>query len=177
MSVDRLIEQRPLLSNWLSVKEFVAKRAAGEVLSAGITTPLALADRLEADCTRALRLVQGIDTTASPSLIYEVADVKAWANLGLYYAEKLRGAVALQTYRMEGRQADKNAAEAYLQKSLGYWDEVISITRPIYKDMPLAHYNPPDNRRNDDNLFHWARIRPAIAKDIEAALNSGREKR
>ncbi len=169
ISVDRLIEQRPLLSNWISVKDFVAKRAAGEKLPVGASTPLSLANLLEADCTRALHLVDGVDTAGDPSLMHEVADVKAWASLGLYFAEKLRGAVELQTYRTSGRHSDKDAAVAHLGKALGYWDQVILITRPIYKDMPLAHYNPPDNRRNDNNLFHWARLRPVIAQDIAEA--------
>jgi hypothetical protein len=75
----------------------------------------------------------------------------------------------LQTYRIGDRSSDKQAGVAHLEKSLAYWDEVVAITRPIYKDMPLTHYNPPDNRRNDDNLFHWARLRPAIASDVQLA--------
>ena len=34
--------------------------------------------------------------------MFEVADIKAWANMGLHFAEKLKGAVALQTYRCKG---------------------------------------------------------------------------
>ncbi len=172
ISVEQLIIQSPLHPEWLSVKDFVAKRAAGETLPSGTVTPLILADRLEADTAKALRLVRGIDTQADPSLMYEVADVKTWANLGLYYAEKLRGAVALQTYRTAGDEADKRAAVGHLESSLAFWDKVIAITRPIYKDMPLAHHNPPDNQRNDDNLFHWALIRGPIAADIETAKNA-----
>jgi hypothetical protein len=46
---------------------------------------------------------------------------------------------------------------------------VIEITRPIYKDMPLTHYNGSSRDRNDNNLFHWARIRPEVARDVEIA--------
>ena len=101
--------------------------------------------------------------------MYEVADVKTWAKLGLFYAEKLRGAVSLQSYRTAGQPADKQAAISHLEKSLAFWDEVIAITQPIYKDMPLAHYNRPNNQRVEDNLFHWALIRPSIARDVEVA--------
>ena len=62
----------------------------------------ALADRLERDNREALRLVAGIDTRADASLMYEVADVQTWAHLGLHLAEKLRGAVALQAFRLGG---------------------------------------------------------------------------
>lgn len=169
MSVDRLIQQPPLQDDWLSVADFVAKRTAGEPLAPATVTPLELAERMEADSKRALHLVGDMDTADSPSLMYEVADVKAWANLGLYYAEKLRGAVALQAYRTAGRQSEQRTAVEHLEKSLAYWDEVIAITRPIYRDMPLAHYNRPNNERVDDNLFHWARIRPAIVRDVRIA--------
>jgi hypothetical protein len=169
LSVERLIAQRPLLPDWLSVQEFVAKRAAGETIPVTASTPLSLADRLVEDSTQALHLVDEIDVSGNASLMYEVADVRTWANLGLYFAEKLRGAVALQSFRVQGMAAEKVAAISHLEKSLTHWDEVIAITRPIYKDMPLAHFNPPNNARNENNLFHWALLRPAIARDIDVA--------
>jgi hypothetical protein len=172
MSVERLIFQPTLLPNLLSVEDFVAKRVAGDTLSADIVTPLMLADRMEADSRKALDLIQGIDTAGDHSFMYEVADVKAWANLALYFAEKLRGAVALQSYRTTGNALDKQAAVNHLTQSLAFWDEVIAITRPIYTDMPLTHYNPPNNQRTEDNLFHWALLREPIAEDIEVAKNS-----
>ena len=172
MSVERLIIQPPLKDNWLSVKDFVAKREEGEKLPSDTVTPLILADRMEADGKKALAAVKEIPTTDDPSLMYEVADVKAWAKLGLHYAEKLRGAVSLQTFLTTGEQAEKLAAVAHLEASLAFWDDVIAITRPIYKDMPLAHYNRPNNQRVDDNLFHWALVRPPIVEDLEAARNA-----
>lgn len=172
MSVDRLIVQRPLLPNWLSVEEFVARREGGAPLAADAFTPLMLADRMEADALAALARVEPIDTEGNASLMYEVADLRTWANLGLYYAEKLRGAVALQSYRVRGDEVDHRAAVQHLTNALRYWDEVIAITRPIYKDMPLAHFNPPNNQRTDDNLFHWALLRDAIAQDISVAKDA-----
>ena len=49
----------------------------------------------------------------------------------------------------------------------------IRITRPIYKDMPLTHYNHNSFDANPDNLFHWARIRDEVAADIEVARKAG----
>jgi hypothetical protein len=59
-----------------------------------------------------------------------------------------------------------------LQRALKYWDEVIRITRPIYRDMPLTHYNGNSRDANDNNLFHWARIRGEVAQDVEIAQAS-----
>ena len=104
--------------------------------------------------------------------MYEVADVSALANLGLHLAEKLRGGVELQTYRALGGASHKDAAIAHLERALGYWDEVIRITRPIYKDMPLTHYNHDSFDANPGNLFHWALIRGEVAHDVEVARNA-----
>jgi len=172
MSVERLIMQPTLKDSWLSVADFVAKRAAAETLSPGTVTPLMLADRMEADGQAALRQLKGLEWGRDSALMYELADIKTWANLGLYYAEKLRGAVALQTFFTTGNIGEKRAAVNHLEKSLGFWDEVIAITRPIYRDMPLTHYNLPNNQRVEENLFHWALIRESIADDVEAARNA-----
>jgi hypothetical protein len=132
-------------------------------------TPPALIDLLRRDNLEALRLVKDIDTTGNASLMYEVADIKVWANLGLHLAEKLEGAVALQRYRLAGGEENKTAAIDHLQRALDRWDEVIRITRPIYRDMPLTHYNGNSRDANSNNLFHWALIRDQVAHDVETA--------
>jgi hypothetical protein len=129
---------------------------------------------LERDNREALRLVSGIDTTGNASLHHEVADVQVWANLGLHLAAKLRGAVALQTFRTSGGKPNQLAAIQHLQKALAYWDEVVRITRPLYRDMRLTHYNHNFFDANDDNLFHWALIREEVARDIESARGTPR---
>ncbi len=101
--------------------------------------------------------------------MYEVADVKTWAWLGLHLAEKLRGAVALQTFRASGDAQYQRQAISHLQLALDAWDEVIHITRPIYRDMKLTHYNGNSFDANPDNLFHWALVRDAVAQDVEVA--------
>ncbi|RDV17199.1 hypothetical protein DXT99_01445 [Pontibacter diazotrophicus] len=169
ISVDALINQPTLDPDYVSVKDYVQKSLAGNSFGEKSITPPVLIRMLERDSRKALRLVKNIDTMHDASLMYEVADVKTWANLGLHLAEKLKGAVALQTYRMKGGKENQQKAVAHLQKALEYWDEVIKITRPIYKDMPLTHYNGSSHDRNDNNLFHWARIRPEVARDIDIA--------
>ena len=92
-----------------------------------------------------------------------------WAQLGLYLAEKLRGAVALQTFRAVGGDEQQARAIAHLQRALGHWDEVVRISRPLYRDMKLTHYNHNFFVRNDKNLFHWALLRDDVAADVEIA--------
>jgi hypothetical protein len=136
---------------------------------------LALAEMLERDNRKALCLMESIDTSGNAALMYEVADVKTWANLGLHLAEKLKGAIALHSYRLTGDEENKRDAIEHLQKALEYWDEVIKITRPIYRDMQLTHYNNNSFDANRDNLFHWALIRDEVARDVEIARSSQKQ--
>jgi hypothetical protein len=169
IGIDALIQQPALDPDYVPVAEFVKSRLAGTAGRDSRLTPQALADALERDCGEALRLVARIDVSRSASLRQEVGDVRAWAHLGLHLAAKLRGAVALQTFRATGAAAEQRAAIAHLQKALEHWDEVIRITRPLYRDMPLTHYNGNAFEANSDNLFHWALIRDEVAHDVEVA--------
>jgi hypothetical protein len=172
ISVDRLIEQPTMAPEYVSVGDYVETVLAGGSFAAGRVTPPVLIDMLERDAREALRLVEGIDVSSNASLMYEVADVKAWSYLGLHLAEKLNGAMALQRFRLAGGEENRTRAVEHLQRALGHWDEVIRITRPIYRDMRLTHYNHNFFDANDDNLFHWALIRDEVARDVEIARNA-----
>ncbi|MEO8018805.1 MAG: glycoside hydrolase family 20 zincin-like fold domain-containing protein [Pseudomonadota bacterium] len=175
IGVDALIKQPTMDPAYVSVADFVTSLRDGSSFTADRMTPPRLIELLERDNREALRLIDRIDTTRDASLMYEVADIRIWANLGLHLAEKLRGAVALQTFRGSGDEQQRQAAIEHLQKARGFWDEVIRITRPIYKDMKLTHYNGNSFDANPDNLFHWARIRAEVAQDVEVARRSRRE--
>ncbi|MEI9946377.1 MAG: hypothetical protein WDN26_19415 [Chitinophagaceae bacterium] len=175
ISIDRLINQPTLDTDYISVSEYVKALGTKVSFRKNKVTPLALANMLEKDCKKALQLVSGITVGTDKALLYEVADIKTWANLGLHFAEKLRGAVALQTYRTSEIETNRQAAINHLQTALKYWDVVISITRPLYKDMPLVHYSEQDGKpwqQNDHLRFHWETIRPDVAKDVETAKNA-----
>jgi hypothetical protein len=134
-----------------------------------------LANMVEKDCRKALALVKNINSTNNNALMFEVADIKAWANIGLHFAEKIRAGIALQNFRTKGGEENKQAAVKHLESALKYWDVVISITRPIYNDMPLTHYSEQNGVRSKENqflLFHWEKLRPDLLKDIEVAKNA-----
>jgi hypothetical protein len=169
IGIDALIAQPVLDPLYVSISDYVRKTLAGEAFPESAMTPPRTARLLEERSRQALRFIDGIDTSRNASLMYEVADVRAWSHLGMHLAEKLRGAVALQTYRVTGDDSRRLAAIAHLEKALGHWDELIRVTRPIYQDMRLTHYNHNSFDANPDNLFHWARIREEVAKDVEVA--------
>jgi hypothetical protein len=169
IGVDALINQPTMDPSYVSVAEYVKTLRAGGTFGDDRITPPKLADALERDARAALALVKDIDTRSNASLMYQVADVQAWSQLGLHLAAKLRGAVALQTFRASGDARDQKQAIAHLQMGLEAWDELIRITRPIYKDMKLAHYNGNSFAANPDNLFHWALVRKEVAADVDVA--------
>jgi len=172
ISVDRLMNSPTADPDYVSVLDYVTTTSSGGSFAGNKITPPVLSQMLEQDCNKALDLVKNIQTSDNISLMYEVADIKAWANLGLHFAEKLKGAVALQNYKLKGHEENKKAAVSHLENALKYWDVVISITRPIYNDMPLVHYSEQDGkswRENYNLLFHWEIIRPDVAKDVEFA--------
>ena len=169
IGIDELIRHGTMSRDYVSIGDYVATMRAGGAYGAGKITPPILAEQLEQDCREALRLVADIDVSDNASLMYEVADIKTWAHLGLHLAAKLRGGVALQRFRLGGDPADQATAIAELTAGLAEWDEVIAITRPIYRDMKLTHYNHNFFTANDDNLFHWALIRDEVAADVAVA--------
>lgn len=172
ISVKRLMSHPPLAPDYVSVENYIKTINEGGSFSDDIITPPVLVKMLNSDCRKALKLVNGIDTKDNISLMYEVADIRTWANLGLHLAEKLEGAMALQRFLSGGDEQNRTKAVEHLEKALGYWDKVIEITRPIYRDMPLTHYNGSSYNRNDKNLFHWEKIRPEVAYDIELAKSA-----
>jgi hypothetical protein len=164
ISVSKLMNQKTMDPQYLSIADFVTEKTSG---SSGLTSsisPLQVADQLQRDALRALKLVADLEDSASNSLRYEIGDVKIWANLGLHLAEKIRGAVHLKTFQISGEESNRALAIRHLETALSYWDKVISVSRPLYKDMPLTPY-----LHNENALFHWEKLRPSVEADLQIA--------
>ena len=179
ISIDRLIKQPPLDTGYISIAGYVGILNSQKPLNRTKSTPLELASTLEKDCNNALEMAKNIIVKSNNALRYEVADIKTWAYLGLHLAEKLRGGVALERYRTQGDETNKQNAIRNLQKALEYWDSIVSITRPLYKDMPLVHLSQQGGKESRENFyltFHWEKIRPDVSKDVETAQQAVFEK-
>jgi hypothetical protein len=170
IGVDALIKQPTMDPAYVSVGDYVNAVAAGKSFGDDRITPPKLTDLLERDSYKAMHLVHGIDTAGNASLAYEVADVRIWSSLGLHLAAKLRGAVALATYRATGDEALKQEAIRHLEVAVANWNLLAATARPIYLDMKLAHYNGNSFDANPDNLFHWDRLREEVARDVATAV-------
>lgn len=172
ISVDRLINQPPLDSDYISIAEYVRRLSRHDVLDKKKITPLQLAETLEKDCQKALNLVKNVQRSSNMILDNQLADVRIWAALGLHFAEKIRGGLALQIYRGSGGEANKANAIAHLIKALHYWDELLVDANTFYKEMPLVHFSQQGGKENKENYymtFHWVNLRPDVERDVEIA--------
>jgi hypothetical protein len=174
ISVDKLINQPPMDTSYISIRDFVHAISIDSSINKNKVTPSQLADMLEKDCSKALNLVRNINiaTAYNKALQYEVADIKAWAYLGLHFAKKIRGGLSLQKFRIQGGESNKQEAIRQLQQSLVYWDNVIGITAPLYKKMPLVHLSQQGGKETPAdfyNTFHWSDLRSEVVKDVQAA--------
>ncbi len=159
ISIDELIDHRPLDPSYISIPDYVRGNLAGNALAASRIAPPALADALQRDGERAMRLIA--ELPHDEKLEFECADIRAWAHLSLYFAQKLRGGVALESFRQRGDEKHRQEAVARLEAAAKQWDELVGVTEPIYREAPLVHMG--------DQKFHWANFREQVRRDIELA--------
>jgi len=158
-NIDNVISHPVLDTKYVNIADFV--KAGGRVPD-GKVSPLQLASELERDMAEARRLAATVRQRGkvSPTLAAEMADIDAWTAHGLYFAAKLRGGVALATYRQGGDQAEQAAAVAHLERALESWrDLTVAGTR----------YNVPRMPHNPNELFSWARFIPFVERDLAIA--------
>jgi hypothetical protein len=109
-----------LRQSYLSVQEYV-DRTINRQSYEGYVTPIALADMMENNANHALNIIAAIQGD-SPTLHCELADIRAWASLSLYFAGKLRAAAAYETYIRQGNPQDRQDAIDYLQTAAEQWE-------------------------------------------------------
>ena len=170
ISILELIDHETLDPTYLSIPKFVEARVHRATIPAGAVTPLALADSSEADSRGALAALEQVRPLVTPfsgALECEVRDVEAWSYLGLYFAEKLRAAVALETFRRTGAAREKEQALAHLERAVRHWDEVIAATAGHYRPTPHVFM---EDRRLVGGLrdgFSWAALRDQVLRDLD----------
>ena len=106
---------RPLL---MSVKEYVDGAKPD-----GRLNPEQVADQLQQFADRGLASIQGLDAGTNKELRLTLGDIKAMSSLGRYYAEKIRGAVALYRYQAGGDVTNNANARTHLIAAADYWKQ------------------------------------------------------
>ncbi len=124
--------------------------------------PLDVAARLEGYGRKALELI----ASARPKVergqkefACTEADIQASGNLGIYYAEKLRGAAYLGRFELLGNEKDQAESVVHLQRALAAWRSVVAAT--------VNHYIPHEVWLFGQ--FDWKRYTPDVEHDIQIA--------
>ena len=146
LTIQDVIKSTPTDSNLVSVKEF----GDGANNFGKRITPIELATALEADVDKALNLINGISTTDN-TLKCEIEDVKAWSHLGLYFAKKLRAAVAVN----QGKKAE---AFTFITQAQQHWTDLVSVTE--------AHIIP-GYVYGGGAKWHWSAYQDEVAADVD----------
>jgi len=165
--IENIITNSVLDTKYINVADFVA---AGGIAPVGKISPLQLATELERDMAEAQRLAMAVRSREkiSPTLDAELADIDAWSAHGRYFAAKLRGAVALATFRKNGEAALQAEAVAHLEKAAGYWRELSAAG---------TRFNKPYFPHNASDLFSWSRFIPTVDRDIDIARGTATAER
>ena len=161
ISLEQLIDKVPMDTLLLGVSKYVQILETHGTVH-GKITPDDMADSIESFCKQAIDLVSDINPRENIGLLYEKTDILAWANLGLYFACKLRSGVNYQRFSSNGQPDFLNQAVMHLEKATGYWESLSSLTEDLYKAVPLQHYN-----RNQDKYFHWDKVLTEVYDELE----------
>jgi hypothetical protein len=147
---------RPLL---MSVKDFVdGKKPDGRM------TPEQVADQLQQFAARGLTSIAGLDAGSNKELRQTLGDIKAMAALGSYYAEKIRGAVALYRYETGKDAADHARARKHLIAASNHWKQYAAQWSSQYVKQVLT--------RMGSTAVDIAAIQAQVDADIPPALTS-----
>ena len=161
LSLEELMDFNVLDPDYLSIREFVESVESGSVEDA-MVTPLELADELQQSAEKALSIVKEIPAE-NPTLECELLDVQAWCCYGLYFAEKLRAAVALETFRITGDPGKKEEAVALINGAKTHYQQLVDITKQHHQPVPLIH--------TGETKFHWEAYLDQVDRDISVAEN------
>ncbi len=173
ISIEELIRHPTLDARYLSISDYCRIVDEGKLPDTSFITPLELARHVDEECEQALALVYSLDSigdhSGSAGLESELADIRTWCKLGFYFADKLRAGVALETYRLSGKQTDKQEAIAHLEACLRWWEDVVRLTIGRYKPMPYVSMGHHEPRWPEFTHFHWSLFTDQVEADVEYA--------
>ena len=174
ISIDELIDHKVLDPTFVSIPEFVKQTSEKKKLSEGRIGPLDLADSLETDSKKILKLVKQIFPGSSQALVCELQDLETWAYLSNYFANKLRAGVALHTFRTTGQKAQQQIAILLLTNCVGIWKKIGGLTSSHYQEVPYIDNHSSGGKAYKDALrFSWIKYLPQVERDVILAKKAG----
>jgi len=163
ISVTEMISHPVLDHRYLNVDEFVNQKLSGKAITEEQITPLEVAHKMQQNAQTILQLcseMEQLPVNDKANFNIELNDLKTWAFLSNYFAEKLLGAVALdEAVKTKNEQLQQDAI-THLRKGAEHWQALIKSTEQ-YNEVTLLHIR--------NFKFHWKYFYPRVLKDIEIA--------
>jgi len=170
ISINELIDHPALDPGYLSITEYAELLISKTPIPAGKVDPLQLADSLETDSRLVMKLVNQMRPKAKAALACELDDLETWALLSQYFSDKIRGGVALHTYRTNHLKAEQQKAIDLLTVCHKHWKKLAEITSKHYQPVPyLDDQSTASRPENDARTFLWSKYISEVERDIEIA--------
>ena len=161
--IDEMITHPTLDSRYLNIDEFVNRKLNKQLISEEEITPLELAKEMEQNGNQILKRckeMNGLTVRDSVNFSIEWNDVKSWANLSLYFADKLMAGIYLDEAIKTKNKEKQELAIEYLKQAAEHWLDLIESTQQ-YQEVSLLHIR--------SYKFTWKMYYPKVLKDIEIA--------
>ena len=147
-----IVNQTQNVSGYATIEEFVNEEGEGR-------SPLIVADELEANANAALKGIEKLSDNGNIELKETLGDIRSQAYFGLYWANKIRGGVALQRYRVNKDEANKEEAVAFLEKALEAFKQYAAQLDESYEKVRFSGHD----------VFDWDEITKEVENDVAIA--------
>ena len=148
----------------ISIPDYVTRLKSKTPFLITEVTPIGMADELESkgNYVSGFTEFQNLEDK-DPSYIELIYDLKAWAYMGKYYANKIRGAFYLHAYRNSMGDENKDKSIMYLKMALTEWKAYAAAATRNYKPQFMAK----------TRIVDWV----ALTKDVEMDITIVKNKK
>lgn len=154
--INRFITLSPYkATGFISIPDYVGMKLSNTSMEG--TTPLEVADKINAAADHALHSVGKISASGNDELYKTIEDIKAISFLGKYYAHKINAATRLALSRADSSAATLKTAIEELNISAFFWRQFASTALGRYKN-PLW--------TNRVGYVDWKNLYKYVVKDI-----------
>jgi len=163
-TVQDFIQKQPMAgSGIISIPQYITALKSNKAISG--TAPLQIAQKLDSMAVEVLKFSEkehkvneGKISASYDELIY---DLDAWANMGKYYASKIRAAYYLHAYREGLGDSNKQMAIHELNQALINWKSYATAATRNYKPQFMAKTRTID----------WDALTKDVEKELETTIN------
>ncbi|MFY0654005.1 MAG: hypothetical protein JXQ96_18330 [Cyclobacteriaceae bacterium] len=146
-------------SGILNIADYCEKRINEEIISE--MNPFDVSDNLENYAQQTLSLIEGIEDSSNTQLNLTINDIIAFAQLGNYYSEKIRGATELALFEMTSKSEHQDKAVLHLKNALSHWKKYAETLETQYEPKILAR----------TGMMDWNQLTKEVERDIVLAEN------